>query len=271
MFINSIDSIPYWFLYELLREIWDILYSDYPRKSWLSTLEKSIEEFLQLFQTIFPDHFTPKFHFLLHAARNISKYGPLKRQMNTRYEAKHRLLKQIANRCNNFINLPYTITRRIQLRQCYDLMDGSVFTLHTTSSRFHKRRVITFKQVIQDALIDDSPFIYHEWVDCVKWVKLNDVHYKVGDFFVSHLLGGEEIPLFAEVRYIICVGDEWRFVVQCYDTLSFNKNLWCYEIRQSNLFRILSSSEFLTHKAIDCYVIGNSRFIRAPYRLTMLE
>ena len=127
MLIDLIDSIPYWFLYELLREIWDILYSDYPRKSWLPNVEASVEEFLQLFQTIFPDQFIPKFHFLLHAARNIAKYGPLKRQMNIRYEAKHHLLKQIASRCNNYINLPCTISRRIQLRQCYEMMDDVVF------------------------------------------------------------------------------------------------------------------------------------------------
>jgi hypothetical protein len=85
--IDIIDKIPYWFLYELLRPIWDILYSDCPRKSWLSTLEQLIQEFLQLFQTIFPEQFIPKCHFLLHAARNTAKYGPLKRQMNLRSQS----------------------------------------------------------------------------------------------------------------------------------------------------------------------------------------
>ncbi|CAF1346614.1 unnamed protein product [Didymodactylos carnosus] len=51
---DIIERIPYWFLYELFRQIWDILYSDYPRRSWLSTLEESICEFVQLFQTILP-------------------------------------------------------------------------------------------------------------------------------------------------------------------------------------------------------------------------
>ncbi|CAF4973308.1 unnamed protein product, partial [Rotaria sp. Silwood1] len=45
MLISFIDKVPYWFLYTLLRQIWDILYSDYPRRSWLSTLEELIEEF----------------------------------------------------------------------------------------------------------------------------------------------------------------------------------------------------------------------------------
>ncbi|CAF3880552.1 unnamed protein product [Rotaria sp. Silwood2] len=137
--IDIIDKILYWFLYKLLRQIWDILYSDYPRKSWFSTLEQLIQEFIQLFQTIFPGQFIPKCHFLLHAARNTAKNGPLKRQMNLRYESKHHLLKKIANRCNNFINLPRTISRRAQLRQCYDLMDDKCLKSGGISGRFRSR------------------------------------------------------------------------------------------------------------------------------------
>ncbi|CAF3420737.1 unnamed protein product [Rotaria socialis] len=271
MLFDILDRIPYWFLYELFREIWDILYCDFPRKSWLSTLQTLIEEFLQLFQTIFPEQFTPKFHFLLHSARNTAKYGPLKRQMNLRYEAKHHLLKQIANRCNNFINLPYTISKRVQLRQCYELIDENAFRLNNVSGKIRTRRTITFHKSIQNALTDDSPFIYGDIVEFVKWVLIDNVKYKIGDFFVAHLLGGEEIPLFVKIKFIIHIVKQWRFIVQCYDTITFRQNLWCYEIRPSNNNNILSKDEFLTHKSEDCYYINNSYFIRVPYRLTIIE
>ncbi|CAF2058078.1 unnamed protein product [Rotaria magnacalcarata] len=223
MLFDILDRIPYWFLYELFREIWDILYCDFPRKSWLSTLQTLIEEFLQLFQTIFPEQFTPKFHFLLHSARNTAKYGPLKRQMNLRYEAKHHLLKQIANRCNNFINLPYTISKRVQLRQCYELIDENAFRLNNVSGKIRTRRTITFHKSIQNALTDDSPFIYGDIVEFVKWVLIDNVKYKIGDFFVAHLLGGEEIPLFVKIKFIIHIVKQWRFIVQCYDTITFRQ------------------------------------------------
>ncbi|CAF4670370.1 unnamed protein product, partial [Rotaria socialis] len=271
MLFDILDRIPYWFLYELFREIWDILYCDFPRKSWLSTLQTLIEEFLQLFQTIFPEQFTPKFHFLLHSARNTAKYGPLKRQMNLRYEAKHHLLKQIANRCNNFINLPYTISKRVQLRQCYELIDENAFRLNNVSGKIRTRRTITFHKSIQNALTDDSPFIYGDIVEFVKWVLIDNVKYTIGDFFVAHLLGGEEIPLFVKIKFIIHIVKQWRFIVQCYDTITFRQNLWCYEIRPSNNNNILSKDEFLTHKSEDCYYINNSYFIRVPYRLTIIE
>jgi len=247
------------------------LYSDYPRKSWLSTLEQSIQEFLQLFQTIFPDQFVPKFHFLLHAARNISKYGPLKRQMNLRYEAKHHLLKQIANRCNNFINLPRTISRRVQLRQCYELMDENIFKCNGVSGKLRQRRTTSFENVIQNALLDDHLFTYGEFIQYVKWLQVDNVKYKIGDFFVFYLLGGEEIPLFVEIKYIIYIEKEWRFIVHCYATVAFRENLWCYEIKPSDVNLVLNKNEFLTHKAENCYWINNLCFIRAPYRLTLVE
>ncbi|CAF1433082.1 unnamed protein product [Rotaria sordida] len=269
--MDIVDRIPYWFLYELLRQIWDILHSDYPRKSWLSTLEDLIQEFLQLFQTIFPEQFIPKCHFLLHAARNTAKYGPLKRQMNLRYESKHHLLKKIANRCNNYINLPCTISKRVQLRQCYELMEENIFKCSGISGKFHSRRKISFRKEIQNALRDDYLFDYDELIEYVKWVVLNNIKYKIGDVFVFYLLGGEEIPLFGEIKYIINNKKAWRFIVHCYETISFRENLHCYEISPSNAYVVLGENEFLTYKAEDCYFLNNSYFVRVPYRLTHVE
>ncbi|CAF4461008.1 unnamed protein product [Rotaria socialis] len=234
IFYEIIDKIPYWFLYELLREIWDILYADHPRKSWLSTLEVLIQEFLQLFQTIFPENFVPKFHFLLHAARNTAKYGPLKRQMNLRYEAKHHLLKQMSNRCNNFINLPYTISKRIQLRQCYELIDENLLKLNNISGTIRKRRTTSFNLSIQNILFNDRLFAHRDVVHIVKWIIMDNIKFKVGDFFVGFLLGGEEIPIFVKIKYILNMSEQWKFVVQCFDTVTFKQNLWCFEIKPSN-------------------------------------
>ncbi|CAF5218554.1 unnamed protein product, partial [Rotaria magnacalcarata] len=203
--------------------------------------------------------------------RNIAKYGPLKRQMNLRYEAKHHLLKQIANRCNNFINLPYTISRRAQLRQCYELMDNNILKPDGVSGKFCKRRTISFKQTIQNAFHADYRFNYGEFVQCVKWVTLDNVRYKIGDFFVFHLMGGEEIPLFVEIKYIINIEKEWRFIVQLYDTVVFKQNLWCYELSVADIITILSQNDFVTHRAEDCYTINNLKYIRTPYRLTLVE
>ncbi|CAF1569566.1 unnamed protein product [Rotaria magnacalcarata] len=271
IFYEIIDKIPYWFLYELLREIWDILYADHPRKSWLSTLEVLIQEFLQLFQTIFPENFVPKFHFLLHAARNTAKYGPLKRQMNLRYEAKHHLLKQMSNRCNNFINLPYTISKRIQLRQCYELIDENLLKLNNISGTIRKRRTTSFNLSIQNILFNDRLFAHRDVVHIVKWIIMDNIKFKIGDFFVGFLLGGEEIPIFVKIKYILNMSEQWKFVVQCFDTVTFKQNLWCFEIKPSNNNLIFSKNDFISHKSEDCYYIDNSYFIRVPYRLTAVE
>ncbi|CAF4420566.1 unnamed protein product, partial [Adineta steineri] len=104
-------------------------------------------------------------HFLLYATRNTAKYGPLKRQMNLRYESKHHLLKKIANRCNSYINLPCTISKRVQLRQCYELIEENIFKTSGISGKFHSRRKISFRKEIQNALRDDYLFDYNELIE----------------------------------------------------------------------------------------------------------
>ncbi|CAF4517645.1 unnamed protein product [Rotaria socialis] len=134
-------------------------------------------------------------------------------------------------------------------------MDENTFKPYGISGKFRERRTTSFKKIIQNTLHDDHLFTYGEFIQCVKWV----------------LVGGEEIPLFVEIKYIIRIEKEWCFIVHCYDTVTFKENLWCYEIKPSDVNLVLNKNEFLTHKAEDCYRINNEYFIRVPYRLTLVE
>ncbi|CAF1516370.1 unnamed protein product [Didymodactylos carnosus] len=103
-------------------------------------------------------------------SRNTAKFGSLKKQMNLRYEAKHRLLKQLATRCNSFINVSKTVSKRVQLRQCYELMHDNILKSNGTSSKITKRKMASFKHEIQEAMKQDFVFKYENDVDTVKWL-----------------------------------------------------------------------------------------------------
>ena len=49
----------------------------------------------------------------------IHRFGPLVRFWTMRYEAKHSYFKKLAQNVGNFINVPWTLATRHQLRQCY--------------------------------------------------------------------------------------------------------------------------------------------------------
>jgi hypothetical protein len=104
-----------------------------------------------------------------------------------------------------------------------------------------------------------------------KWVKVDDVHYKINDYFVANSPGGKEIPVWIEIKCIIRLENDRWFAVHCYHRLSFRKNWGCYAISPSNLHTVLLGNEFLTSKAAGCNLIDNSRFIRVPYRLIPIE
>ncbi|CAF1129416.1 unnamed protein product [Didymodactylos carnosus] len=95
--------------------------------------------------------------------------------------------------------LPYVQKhpRRVQLRQCYEIMDTNILKPDTVSGKFSKRRTTSFTQTIQIALHDDHRFNHGEFVQCIKWVilllfsllthfsqgkALNDVKYKLKVF-----------------------------------------------------------------------------------------
>ncbi|CAF5026746.1 unnamed protein product, partial [Rotaria socialis] len=59
---------------------------------------------------------------------------------------------------------------RVQLRQCYELMDENTFKSYGISGKFREPRTTSFKKIIQITLHDDHLFTYGEFIQCVKWV-----------------------------------------------------------------------------------------------------
>ena len=47
------------------------------------------------------------------------RFGPLINYWTTRFEAKHKYFKHLANLMGNFTNICYSLALRRQLRQCY--------------------------------------------------------------------------------------------------------------------------------------------------------
>ena len=47
------------------------------------------------------------------------RFGPLVNHWTTRFEAKHKYFKQLANVMGNFTNICYSLALRHQLHQCY--------------------------------------------------------------------------------------------------------------------------------------------------------
>jgi len=67
----------------------------------------------------------PKFHLLTHYGRLLLKNGPIRLTSYIRFEAKHKVLKSIANSVPCRINLGHTLTFKLQLQTVSRLLSKS--------------------------------------------------------------------------------------------------------------------------------------------------
>ncbi len=196
----------FWLLYVDLREIVDHLLSPVISKSVLPYLQILIEGFLKDFVSLFPDKFTPKLHFLLHYAKQMEQYGPLKYLWCMRFEAKHKYFKKLAFVGRNYKNIAKTLAKRHQLRQCWEF--ASVEYLKT-KVQCSGETSIKFKNLTLDqqtlllsyfhlAVVPDNETL---WKCAALTVEENA--FKLHDILIADLLTTEEVPLFFKVCQIL--------------------------------------------------------------------
>lgn len=137
-------------------------------------LESFIAEHHIEYVNLFKDNLKPKHHFMIHYPHIMRKLGPLRNLWCMRFEAKHRVLKNIANKTSSRKNLPYTLMVKEQLN---------------VASRIQNRRRLkkTFKigKVIQSDLanINDilncAPHVSVE--NKVEWVEYNSIKFAINN------------------------------------------------------------------------------------------
>ena len=82
------ENSEVWQLFLLCREIVEICLSPVIKEEWLNYLKMIVNDQNELFKT-FATNFPPKFHYLIHYASLIEKFGPLRNFWSMRYESKH--------------------------------------------------------------------------------------------------------------------------------------------------------------------------------------
>ena len=96
------DDSPLWNLCLLFSNIFDIVFASVVVFDWLNHLDNLIHEFYVSYVEVFGIRPTPKLHYLLHYARHVVNYGPLKRVWCMRFESYHQRIKKIVKQCRNF-------------------------------------------------------------------------------------------------------------------------------------------------------------------------
>ena len=133
------DLVPYdddyWSSFLLLLRICQIALSPVCTHDTIMYLRVIIEEKLAMFKKLYPrSTIIPKFHYMVHYASQIQKFGPLVHSWTMRQEAKLSFFKRISKK-SNYKNICKTVAKKHQLWQCYAFLDkSSIFHINADFS-----------------------------------------------------------------------------------------------------------------------------------------
>lgn len=272
IFSDIIEHLKLFKIYLILRELLDMLLAVPQRKSWIPYIETLSINFQCMMIEMLPDKVVPKVHYVTEYARLIEENGPPVKYWCMRYEGAHSYFKRVAMQSYNFKNVPKTLAKRQQLRQCLLLSKqkilrifnegsgGQIVHMHQIESKIKSLLNQRFEQQLTYSA--QTLFQYSQLIH-------NHIRYKRHAVYVYDLEHVEEIPLFFQIIYILKLNHEWLFIVDYLNTESFISNLWSYKVSSCNRLQIISPDGLhFYHKGLDLYKVDNINVVNLTSRLT---
>ena len=254
------DKIPEsedcWKCFLLLRKIVDIVLCPLASENTSSSLGFLIKEHQIAFMALYPAHFIPKMHFLLHYPAQILQLGPLVRTWTIRYEAKLNFFKQ-ASTTSGYKNITLSLANHHQRWMCYEMSTSKL--IHSPSECGPSKTPTLLKDEraeFQANVLKEMPNIRMDTVlHRPNWVHREGVTYKSNNAFV--IVGSDGLdPLFACIDELIVIGgDMLIFCVRLCDVLYFDSHYHAYVInvtsQQSVISKLLDRNVYHCHKLLD--------------------
>lgn len=239
------DKVPEgdskWNSFLLLLKICRIALSPICVPDTVPYLKVLIEEKLSTFKELYPDtRLIPKFHYMIHYASQIEKFGPLINSWTMRQESKLSFVKRVS-RQGNFKNVPLTVAKKHQLWQCYKLqIEPTYFHNMCEVSPKTKPSLLQSEDeyVIHEVCrlfpsMDTSAEVYH-----TDWVKFHSTVYRKGVFVL--LKYDDVTPEFGKIVDIILVNDTVVFSLEMYVSDCFVTHYSCFSIKCTSSFVALA-------------------------------
>jgi len=230
-----------WKLYILLRQIVDLCCARRIQSDCALLLDSIVAQHNRLYLILSKSNLKPKFHILTHYGRMLLKNGPIKLTSCIRFEAKHKILKGVANAIPCRINLGHTLAYKLQLQMVSRLLSKTGFQ--------HDLKLGTGKEIVVNSEFP-APF-YKFPQDLVpvcfnaSWLKFKGDYYKKGLLMVIDVnLDG---CIFGEIISLL-VGKSRNpyFILSPISSIGFDPHYHAYEIENTKEINISNH--------IGCYI-----------------
>jgi len=259
----SDNDADIWKLYQIVRQIIDILTAPFISITILPLLKDLLKQHHSLYLNLFNKNLTPKMHINIHYPDIISEIGPLEPLSCIRMEAKHREGKQIAHSSANRINLPYSIAKRHQLKLCCRLLAGRGLSLKISFSSVQTVNVPEVKEFSNFRHIFPEDICFAKW-NIVKWIKINNSHYENGMLVVIKWERNKN-PHFGYIHVISIDKDNVvYFLLKKLITVNFNIHFHAYEINFTDEWHYLKCQDLAIHTATNIRITNGLRLV--PFR-----
>lgn len=265
------DIIPkgnlMWNFFLHLKLIIEMLCSPNFTIGHLDILQFEIEDHLYKFKSLFSEFpLKPKHHYLLHYPQHILNFDPLINYWCFRFEAKHKVLKDIAFHANQFKNVPHTIAFRHQLILCrYNQSPNNFLNTEFEAKITEPLNVKILNSDIQILITKMIPFSN---IVCAPKVTIGTTEYKTGQILVVGFLTGE--PIFGKIELIITNDkDVWFIVDKC--DCHFIDHYGSFSIHVKNNYDCIDHSTLINWHPLSCYTVGSNSHHAQPITLVMLK
>lgn len=233
-----------WEFYLIVLEMVHILTSKVFTNSILEHLASLIQEHNKQYMDISKQNLKPKFHFLLHYPRIISKIGPPIFFSCMRFEAKHKDFKRVCHSITCRKNLPLSLASRNQLKYCYRLISSQGFNDKVDLGKINQ--INSDKQL----LFEKNNLMYDHFF-CTHFYEINGIRYEINAVFLYKI--ENDVPVFCQIKDIFINKNcslQVYFSCLLLETSSYYEHFYAFKIRVTDNIRLLNaeniSSEFPT-------------------------
>jgi hypothetical protein len=264
-----------WQVYLLLRDITDIVFSPVVLRSSLSFLQCLIVEFLIQFSGVFGvSSVTPKHHYMIHYARLIGEYGPLRHLWCMRFEAKHQYFKSVIATLGNYINVTNTMANRHQMRQSWEFLGDDI--LQCEARPLSKTRVWPMSHLPAELRASISSRLQVEVcasdiVTTTAQLQRDHVIYKVDACFILGVVEEEDTPVFVKIKYILMYHDLWLLCGRLCFTQQFHHHLHAFSVNVDDKWAVIYPGEEADYSSHEFFVLDDCNFVSCRYLVPKVD
>lgn len=219
-------------------------------------LESLISEHHSLYLELFSEPLKPKHHLLIHYARIMRKFGPLKYLSCIRYETKHKQLKDNSKVVTSRKKPAFTFALKHQLNMSYRFLNKEGFSNRLCWGPLFDKKL--------SSLCDYShlksilpPHIVNECTS-TSWVKINGRTYHNNEIIIVD--SNDNYFTFGQIKYIII--QESRNISFLYlklNTLGVCRHYYAFEVIKTNKWGFISFEDINQYSPTKLYIMPDGK------------